>query len=81
MTGEMNKTETCNKGRKTIPKRRYEIVMNLKVIIKPQKTESLKTKVDFRKYLEGHTGLIIRDENLESNTESKLFDSTFSCIR
>ena len=52
-----------------VPKRRYPVVMSQKVEIKPQHQENLQTKVDFKKNLDGHTGVIIPDEYLENSTE------------
>ena len=53
-------------------KRRYPVVMSQKVKIKHQLQEILQTKVDFRKNLQGHTGLIIPDKDLEDSTELRL---------
>ena len=49
--------------------------MSQKVIIKAQDQEILQTKVDFRNNLEGHTGMIIPDEDLENSTELRLSSS------
>ena len=75
MTYELNEIKTPSEGRKMVPKRRYPVVMSQKVIIKPQHQEILQTKVDFRKNLEGHTGMIIPDEDLENSTELRLSSS------
>ena len=43
MTYEFNEIKARNEGRKTIPERRYPVVMSQKVIIKPQQQEILQT--------------------------------------
>ena len=75
MTYELNEIKTPSEGRTMVPKRRYPVVMSQKVYIKPQHQEFLQTKVDFRKNLEGHTGMIIPDGNLENSTELRLSSS------
>ena len=70
--------KTLSEGRKTIPKRRYTVVIGQKVTIKPQHEEILQTKVDFRNNLEGHTGMIIPDEDLENSTELRVSSSVVS---
>ena len=67
--------KTPSEGRKTFPKRRYPVVMSQKVVIKPQHKEIVQTKIDFAKILEGHTGMIIPDEDLENSTALKLSSS------
>ena len=44
MTYELNEIKTPSEGRKMIPKRRYPVVMNQKVNIKPHYQEFLQTK-------------------------------------
>ena len=75
MTYELIDIKTPSEGRKMVHKRRYPFVMNQKVIIKPQHQEILPTKVFFWKNLEGHTGMIIPDEDLENKTELRLSSS------
>ena len=81
MTYELNGMETLDEGRKTIPKRRYPVVMSQKIILKPQPQEILQTKVVLRKNLDGHTGLIIPDEHLENSSELRLSSSLVSVQR
>ena len=54
VTYELNEIKSPNEGRKTIPKRRYQIAMNQKNTIRPQHQEILHTKIDCPKNLEGH---------------------------
>ena len=49
--------------------------MSQKFSIKPQREEILQTKLDFRKNLEGHTGIIVPDEHLENSTNLRLSSS------
>ena len=81
MIYELNEIKTPSEGRKTVPKQRYPVVMSQKVIIKPQHQEILKRKLDFRNNLEGHTGMIIPDEDLENSTEWRLSSSVVTVGR
>ena len=69
MTFEMNVIKTLNERRKTIPKRRYLIVMSQKVKIKLQHQETLQTTADLRKNFEVQTGIIIIYEDFENSTQ------------
>ena len=75
MTYELSEIKTPSEGRKMVPKQRYPIVTSQKVNIKPQHREFLQTKTDFRKNLEGRTGMITPDEDLENSTELRLSSS------
>ena len=69
LTFELKEIKTPREGSKTIPKRRYAVVMSQEVIVRPQHQQFLQTKVDFRNNLEARTDMIIPDEDLENSTE------------
>ena len=81
MTYDLNEKKPPSEGRKTIPKRRYPVVLSQNVIFKPQHQELLQTKVDFRNKLEGHSGMIIPDEDLENSSELGLSSSVVTVGR
>ena len=71
----MNEIKTFDEGLKTIRKRRYSVLMSQKIINTPQHQEILQTKVDFTISLEGHTGMMIPDEDSENSTLLRLSTS------
>ena len=75
MTYQLNEIRIPKEGRRKIPKSRYLVFMYQKTTVKPQNQETLYTKIEFSKNLEGHTGMIIPLEEYENSTELKLSSS------
>ena len=72
MTYQLNEIKLPSHGRKKIPKTKYPVCLLQKIVIKPHQQEILYAKIDVPKKLEGHTGIVIPDEEFEETTDLKL---------
>ena len=72
MTYQLNEIKIPSHGRKKIPKTKYPVCIQQKMVIKPQQQEILYAKIDVPKKLESQTGIVIPDEAFEESTDLKL---------
>ena len=72
MTHQLNEIKVPSHGGRKIPKTRYSVCLQQKMVIKPQQREILYAKIDFPKKLKGHTGIVVPDEAIEASTDLKL---------
>ena len=72
MTYQLNEIKIPSQGRKKIPKTKYPVCLLQKIVIRPQQQEILYAKIDVPKKLEGHTGIVIPDEEFGASTDLKL---------
>ena len=72
MTYQLNEIKNPSQGSKKIPKTKYPVRLQQKIVIKPQQQELLHAKIDVPKKLEGRTGVVIPDKKIEESTDLKL---------
>ena len=72
MTYRLNEIKIPSHESKKIPKTKYLVCIQQKIVIKPQQQEIFYAKIDVPKKLECHIGNVIPDEAFEESTDLKL---------
>ena len=69
MTYQLIEIKIPSQGRKEIPKTKYLVCLLQKFVIRPQQQKFFFAKIDVPKKLEGHTIIVIPDDEFEASTD------------